>query len=152
VINYARAFYYLQSLLKRSYWSNERLEDYQNKRLSHLVKYAYDYVPFYHNKLRELGLKSHDIKTKKDLNKLPIISKNEIRENVKDMISAEFNIENLKMLSTSGSTGKPLFLYINSAENAFRKATHLRANFGCGQKPRDRWVTIIAPHHFSKST
>jgi len=152
VINYARAFYYLQSLLKRAYWSNERLEDYQNKRLSHLVKYAYDYVPFYHNKLRELGLKPHDIKTKKDLNKLPIIPKNEIRENVKDMISAEFNIENLKMLSTSGSTGKPLFLYINSAENEFRKAKHLRANFGCGQKPRDRWVTIIAPHHFSKSS
>ncbi len=73
-------------------------------------------------------------------------------QNVKEMISAEFNIENLKMLSTSGSTGKPLFLYINSAENEFRKAKHLRANFGCGQKPRDRWVTIIAPHHFSKSS
>ncbi len=79
MINYARAFYYLQSLLKRAYWSNERLEDYQNKRLRHLVKYAYDYVPFYHKKFRELGLKPPDIKTKKDLNKLPIIPKNEIR-------------------------------------------------------------------------
>jgi len=152
VINYVRAFYYLQCLLKRAYWSNEKLEDYQNKRLRNLVKYAYNYVPFYHNKLRELGLKPHDIKTKKDLNKLPIIQKSEIRENVRDMISVEFNIENLKMLSTSGSTGKPLFLYINNAENEFRKAKHLRANFGCGQKPRDRWITIIAPHHFSKSS
>lgn len=152
MINYARAFYYLHNLLKRAYWSSDKLENYQNKRLRSIITYAYDYVPFYHKKLRELEIKPTDIKTKGDLNKLPIIRKNEIRDNLKEMISTEYNLNDLKMLSTSGSTGAPFFLYISKAENEFRKAKHLRANISCGQKPLDRWVTITAPHHFGEST
>ena len=144
--------FYLQNLLRHSYWSTEKLEDYQNKRLRSIVNYAYDFVPYYHRKFRDLGLKPRDIKTKSDLNKLPVLSKTEIRENVDEMISVEYNKDNLRMLSTSGSTGKPLFLYVSGRENEFRKAKHLRANFGAGQMPRDRWITIIAPHHFNKAS
>lgn len=150
--NYFRAFYYLNSMIKRAYWNQDRLAEYQNKRLRKIIKYAYDYVPYYHKKFRKLGIKPLDIKTKKDLNRLPIISKDEIRENLKEMISKEFNVNDLKMLSTSGSTGEPLLLYITGAENEFRKAKHLRANISCGQKLRDRWVVITAPHHFGEAT
>jgi len=152
MVNFARSFYYLATLLRRAYWDSERLERYQNKRLRELTRYAYDFVPFYHKQFRKLGLKPSDIKTKKDLNKLPIIQKDLIRENLNDMISVEFDVKDLKRLSTSGSTGKPLFLYINAAESEFRKAKHLRANLSCGQKPRDKWVTITAPHHFGESS
>lgn len=150
--NYFRAFYYLNSMIKRAYWNQDRLVEYQNKRLRKIIKYAYDYVPYYHKKFRKLGIKPLDIKTKKDLNRLPIISKDEIRENLKEMISKKFNVNDLKMLSTSGSTGEPLILYITGAESEFRKAKHLRANISCGQKLRDRWVVITAPHHFGEAT
>ena len=139
-------------MIKRAYWNQDRLTEYQNKRLRKIIKYAYDYVPYYHKKFRKLGIKPLDIKTKKDLNRLPIISKDEIRENLKEMISKEFNVNDLKMLSTSGSTGEPLILYITGAESEFRKAKHLRANISCGQKLRDRWVVITAPHHFGEAT
>jgi len=139
-------------MIKRAYWNQDRLAEYQNKRLRKIIKYAYDYVPYYHKKFRKLGIKPLDIKTKKDLNRLPIISKDEIRENLKEMISKEFNVNDLKMLSTSGSTGEPLILYITGAESEFRKAKHLRANISCGQKLRDRWVVITAPHHFGEAT
>jgi len=152
VTNYFRAFYYLNSMIKRAYWNQDRLVEYQNKRLRKIIKYAYDYVPYYHKKFRKLGIKPLDIKTKKDLNRLPIISKDEIRENLKEMISKKFNVNDLKMLSTSGSTGEPLILYITGAESEFRKAKHLRANISCGQKLRDRWVVITAPHHFGEAT
>lgn len=150
--NYFRALYYLNSMIKRAYWKQDRLTEYQNKRLRKIIKYAYDYVPYYHKKFRKLGIKPLDIKTKKDLNRLPIIRKDEIRENLKEMISKEFNVNDLKMLSTSGSTGKPLLLYITGAESEFRKAKHLRANISCGQKLQDRWVVITAPHHFGEAT
>jgi phenylacetate-CoA ligase len=152
VTNYFRAFHYLNSMIKRAYWNQDRLAEYQNKRLRKIIKYAYDYVPYYHKKFRKLGIKPLDIKTKKDLNRLPIISKDEIRENLKEMISKKFNVNDLKMLSTSGSTGEPLILYITGAESEFRKAKHLRANISCGQKLRDRWVVITAPHHFGEAT
>jgi len=152
MINYARALYYLCSLLRRVYWSSERLEAYQNRQLRRIITYAYDCVPFYHKKLRKLGIKPRDIKTKADLNKLPIIQKNEIRDNLKEIISTKFKLDDLKVLSTSGSTGAPFFLYVSKAENEFRKAKHLRANISCGQKLLDKWVTITAPHHFGEST
>lgn len=150
MINYVRALYYLYSLLKRAYWSRDKLEDHQNKLLRSTIKTTYDYVPFYHKKLRKLGIKPTEIKTKEDLNKLPIIQRNEIRKNLREMISKKFNIEDLRTLSTSGSTGTPLFLYVSGAESDFRKAKHIRANISCGQKPRDRWVNITAPHHFGE--
>jgi phenylacetate-CoA ligase len=148
--NFLRTFYYLHSMIRRAYWNHDRLIDYQNKRLRKTIRYAYEHVPFYHRKFRELRIKPIDIKTAKDLNKLPIIRKAEIKKNLDKMISKESNVNNLRKLSTSGSTGQPLFLYINAVEDEFRKAKHLRANISCGQNLRDRWVTVTSPTHFGE--
>ena len=150
--NYFRALWYLTDMLRHVRWSRQRLSDYQNRRLRLVLKYAYDYIPFYRRKFRESGVRPGDIRSRADLNKLPIIRKNEIRENAGDMISRVVDPQKLLLLSTSGSTGEPLFLYVNQAESEFRKAKHLRANISCGQRPMDRWVTITAPHHFAEST
>lgn len=150
--NYLWGLICLGALLRRAYWDRKRISEYQNKKLRGIVKYAYNNVPFYHRKLKALGLVPDDIKTTSDLNKLPILRKSEIRANLNQMISREFAPDTLQMLSTSGSTGQPLFFYLNGREDAFRKAKHLRANISLGQKARDSWVTITSPHHFGNST
>ena len=144
--NYFRALYYLRGLMKRAYWKREKLIDYQSKKLRKIVEYAYDTVPYYHEKFREVGVLPEDIRTAEDLNKLPIIRKDEIRKNLSEVVSRDFDVADLKMLSTSGSTGQPLFVYITGTEDEYRKAKHLRANISCGQRPRDKWVTIT--RHF----
>jgi len=149
--NYLRVAYHLHTLIRRSFWDKARLSIFQNDRLRKMVNHAYNYVPFYHRKFRELGIYPSDIKSTEDLKKLPIIRKDEIRQNQREIISNGFALDQLKRLSTSGSTGKPLFLHISSAESEFRKAKHLRANMSCGQRPFDRWVTITAPTHFAES-
>jgi phenylacetate-CoA ligase len=151
MINYLRVVYHLHTLIRRSFWDKAKLGRFQNYRLRKIVSHAYNYVPFYHRKFRELGIYPSDIKSTDDLKKLPIIRKDEIRQNQGAIISNGFALDRLKKLSTSGSTGEPLFLYVSSAENEFRKAKHLRANMSCGQRPFDRWVTITAPHHFAES-
>jgi phenylacetate-CoA ligase len=150
--NYLRASYYLQSMQRRAYWRPEKLEDYQNKKLRQVVHYAYEHVPYYKRKFKELGLDPGSIKTQRDLNKLPVIRKADIKCNVKDMISDEFSIGNLAMRSTSGSTGEPLIIYLSGREIEYRKAKHLRANISCGQKAWHRWITLTGPQHFGKST
>ncbi|UCD96260.1 MAG: phenylacetate--CoA ligase family protein [Candidatus Bathyarchaeota archaeon] len=150
--NYFRALWYLTHLLRHVRWSRQRLLEYQNQRLRRVLRYAYDYVPFYRRKFKESGVHPNDVKTRLDLNQLPIIRKNEIRANAGDMISRAVDRTRLLSLSTSGSTGEPLFLYVTQAESEYRKAKHLRANINCGQRPRDRWVTITAPHHFAESS
>ena len=101
---------------------------------------------------REVGVKPNDIKTVEDLPKLPIIRKDDIKRNGVRMISREYNVAKLKKLRTSGSTGEPLLFYISGREDEFRKAKHLRANIACGQKARDKWVTITSPIYFSQAT
>ena len=150
--NYFRVAYYLYGMMKRAYWDHEKLIEYQNEKLRKIVKYAYDHVPFHHKKLREAGIKPNDIKTAKDLNKLLIVRKDEMKKHLYETVSEDFKIDHLKMLRTSGSTGLPLHFYISGSEDEFRKAKHLRANISCGQKPRDNWVTITSPLHFGEAT
>jgi phenylacetate-CoA ligase len=67
-------------------------------------------------------------------------------------VSSSFNSSQLKQVRTSGSTGKPLQIYITPTEDAWRKSIYMRANINCGQKPRDRWVVLTAPHHFNDTS
>ena len=152
VTNYFRAFYYLYSLLRSAYWDEDRLSKYQNNKIRNIIRYSYDNVPYYHRIMKNNSVHPDDIRSKDDLNKIPIIRKEDIRENYDDMISLEYKDKRLKQISTSGSTGKPLFLNITQAEDEFRKAKLLRAHIVLGQKPRDRWVIITSPHHFGSTT
>jgi phenylacetate-CoA ligase len=61
-------------------WRNQwlkplELEKLQNKKLRAIVKHSYENVPLYHNLFRDANLKPDDIKTTKDLSKLPILTK-----------------------------------------------------------------------------
>lgn len=150
--NYLRAFYYLQCMKKRAHWGNDRLREYQNRKLREIVKYAYENSCFYHEKWKETGVRPDDVKTVEDLNRLPIVRKEELAMKPDDVVSKEFRIEDLKVQRTSGSTGRPLYVYLTQKENEFRKAKHLRAQIVLGQKPWDRWVTITSPLHFAETT
>ena len=151
--NFARILYYLIKAMKRTYWNRDKLRRYQEKRLRSVVKYAYNFVPFYHEKFRKAGVIPGDIKTLEDLAKLPIVKKDKMRYvNPRKLVSMEFDMNKLKIERTSGSTGQPFTTYMCGIEDDWRKAIYMRANISCGQKPRDRWVVITSPHHFSDTT
>lgn len=152
MVNYVRAYWYLHHLKKHLFWPSNKLKKHQNKMLKSIVRYAYDNVPFYHEMLDRLKIRPDEIRTVEDLEKLPILRKDQVRRNLDKMVSKEYDVNRLKMLKTSGSTGEPLCFYITEAEDEFRKAKHLRANMVLGQKLRDRWVTITAPVHFNETT
>jgi len=141
-------------MMKRAYWDHDKLRDYQNEKLRRIVKYAFENSRFYHEKLKEAGVKPEDVRTVEDLGKLPIVRKDEFKAHVElgDVVSREFDVADLSVLRTSGSTGKPLRLYISGVENEFRKAKHLRAQIVLGQKPWHRWVTITSPLHFAETS
>jgi phenylacetate-CoA ligase len=150
--NYLRGLYYLRALQKSAFWERSRLLEYQNSRLRAVVRHAYETSVFYHEKFKQANLKPADIRTRADLNRLPIVRKAEITNNVEKVVSSKFSIRSLKMTRTSGSTGKPLIIYMTQKEDEYRKAKHLRAQIVLGQKPWHRWVTITSPLHFAETT
>ena len=151
--NFPKLLWYLYNSLNRLHWDRQQLEKFQTKRLRSIVEHAYDSVPFYHERFTQAGIYPNAIKSLSDLSKLPLIKKEELRrEDPKRLVSSNYELTRLKVRRTSGSSGKPFQIYIDSSEDAWRKAIYMRANISCGQKMRDRWVALTAPHHFSDTT
>lgn len=92
------------------------------------------------------------IRTAADLNKVPVVNKQELKENIGDVIPLEYDRSRLLMQRTSGSTGQPLHVYLTGAENEYRKAKHLRAQMALGQKPWDKWAVVTSPLHFAETS
>lgn len=151
--NFARLVWYLGNGLRRLHWDQRQLRTYQEKRLRSIVRHAYDCVPFYREKFKLAGVSPNDVKVLSDLSKLPVIKKDEIRRmDPALLVSSHTNLRRLKVIRTTGSTGKPFQIFINHAEDDWRKAIYMRANISCGQKPRDRWVAVTLPGHVSDTT
>ncbi len=81
----------------------EKLE-YQRTQLINFIKYAYSNSKFYKNLYKDIDLES--IKSIDDLKKLPVVDKEMLRENIKDVvtIAKKGSVEG----HTGGTTGKSL--------------------------------------------
>ena len=84
------------------------LEELQLKKLQATVKRAFEKIPYYHKKYSEIGVYPEDIETLKDIEKLPFITKDDLRESYPFGLFA-VDIKEIKELhSSSGTTGKPV--------------------------------------------
>ena len=101
----------LTELEKTQWMSPEQLRELQAERLRALVKHAYHSVPYYHRVFEERGLEPEDIRTTEDLKKLPILTREDRRNNFSDLIARNYSPKQMRLTSTSGSTGEPLSSY-----------------------------------------
>ena len=60
--------------------SRQDLEELQLKKLQKTVKIAFDEIPYYNKKYSEAEVYPEDIETLKDIEKLPFITKDDLRE------------------------------------------------------------------------
>ena len=96
------------------YWDKDiecaeraEMEKIQSERLSDMLKRVYEKVPFYRQKLDEAGIKPEDIKSVKDLCKLPFTIKQDLRDNYPFGLFAVPQNEVVRLHASSGTTGKP---------------------------------------------
>ena len=87
------------------YQSYKKIREWQLKRISYLVDYAYENIPLYRKKYDEEGFKKGDIKTWRDYNRLPILTKEELINGFPNDIAANLEDFNISTRS-SGSSGK----------------------------------------------
>ena len=84
----------------------EKLQALQSERLVEQVKYVYDHVEFYRNKMKEAGVEPEDIKGIEDLHKLPFVTKDDLRDQYPYGFLGVPLSECVRMQSTSGTTGR----------------------------------------------
>lgn len=88
--------------------SREDLEELQLKKLQATVKRAFEKIPYYNKRYSEAEVYPEDIETLKDIEKLPFITKDDLRESYPFGLFA-VDISKIKELhSSSGTTGKPV--------------------------------------------
>lgn len=98
-----------RDLLARTEWlPHAELQAYQDERLRAVVAYAYENVPYYRRSFDERKLKPSDICGREDLEKLPLLTRDDIRRNFDDLRSRTVSAKALRTGHTSGTTGTPL--------------------------------------------
>ena len=56
-------------------------------RIREVMAYAYDHSPFYQRKWDEAGIKANDIRTLADFEEVPVVTKQELRDNTTSSIT-----------------------------------------------------------------
>jgi len=140
----------LKLMDKTQWWSYSELEKLQLKRLKKLLHHANDNVPFYHRMFKTLNFKPEYVLSVKDLNKLPILTKEIIRNHFDELYPRNYSKDDLVLSCTSGSTGSPMNFYVDRRWNACNNASAYRAwswaGYNLGNKIAYLWG---APSDFS---
>ncbi len=152
---YGKKFWLLFEEFDKNQWlSKGNLEEYQNEKLRLLINHAYEKIPFYNRIMHNLRLTPDDIKTIYDLPKLPILTKNDIKNNYHQLISPEVKGFRLRHGHTSGTTGSPLNICYDVKTCVVHHVADWRQKYWAGMKYGDAYASIqgrvIVPIHQKK--
>jgi len=141
---YGRKFWKLFEQFDKNQWlSPTELETYQDEKLRILLDHAFNEVPYYHELMKTLRLGPSDFKTKADLHKLPVLTKDDIRKHRTRMISRRYPKLLLRHGHTSGTTGSPLDFYYNIQTCIVHHVADWRQKQWAGLKYGDWYATLL---------
>jgi phenylacetate-CoA ligase len=90
-------------------WSSEQLKAAQWEKFRRLLGFAYERIPFYQDKFSKAGVTPEGIRTPEDLLRIPVLTKDEIRQNFPDrLVEGNRRFHPFQIGQTSGSTGESL--------------------------------------------
>ena len=140
---YGKKFWKVYKEFERMQWySYNELIEYQNERLRNLIKHCYENVPYYRRIMDERKLKPNDIKTREDLIKLPLLTREDIKKNFKDLIARNVKKWLLRPGHTSGTTGSPLEFYWDIQTCVVHHVAYWRQRSWAGSEYGEPFATL----------
>lgn len=133
----------LTQLRQTEHFSDTQIREYQNTRLRELIEHAYTTVPFYRKRMRELDIHPSDIAGIDDLHKMPILEKDDIRNNMESILSSAFDRSTITLGSTSGTTGSPLTVAWDRRLQIMNHAIDWRQKAWAGVNVRDPIALLL---------
>lgn len=111
------------------YLSTEDLIRLRDRRIRKILRYAVQFVPYYQNLFRAQAINLEDIRTAEDLDRLPMITKEMVRQNPYHFLASSRRGKSSIHFLTSGSTGIPTPIY--------HDLMSILANIAFGERERD---------------
>ena len=134
----------LAQLRQSEFWSEERIGAFQDEQIRHIVRHAYQAVPFYKRWYDQHHIDPDKVRGREDLERLPILTKALVRENQHDMVSQAYPRRSLHVDLTSGTTGTPLRILKTREAVAFQWAVWWRHRARFGMMPGQRHLMFGA--------
>jgi len=119
-------------LLERAELDEDTIQKNQFIDLKEILIYANNYVPYYTELFKKVGFQPEIMQTAKEMEVIPFLTKELIRENFESLISTKDVSGGNYIATTGGSTGEPLKVLLDYdcvfKENAF--VNHFRSKLG----------------------
>jgi len=131
-----------QKELEQTQWlSHEELEALQFDHIKKLIKYAYEYIPYYQRVFTNEDIHPDDIKCIKDFQALPYLTRGDINHHLNELVTRNPNHQVIPN-STGGSTGVPMQFYMEKAFNWWDPALELRGRGWYGVREGERIALV----------
>jgi phenylacetate-CoA ligase len=119
----------LRFLAESERWERGRLDELRDQKLVRLVEHAYAKSPYYRQMMDDRGVRPADVRGLADLPKLPILTKDVLRERAADLrLRGDVPVETT---STGGTTGNPIKVVRDRAGSVWQRGCYWRG-FGWG--------------------
>jgi len=102
---------YAHQLERTEFQSRDQLKEFQNQNLRQIVRHAYARTRYYKELFDRNGIEIDEIATVDDLQRLPILDKNVLKERSRQFIANPPGLKKSLKIYTSGTTGSPLTVY-----------------------------------------
>jgi phenylacetate-CoA ligase len=131
----------LNRLLESQYYSETDLINLQEEKMQKLIRFAYENVPYYKEKFDEYHLTPSDLCRLTDLQKLPVLTKQEMNNNIHKLVPRQQR-PNVFVRRTSGSTGTPYKIITDSKSALVESAIFYRFLLSIGYEWGDQIISL----------
>jgi phenylacetate-CoA ligase len=121
-----RTYRFLREMENADQMSADELENLRRRKLSELLNYAYAHVPYVRRRINDAGVTPSAIRGPEDLSLLPLMRKQDVREN-RQALRSDIAVK-LSSFTTGGSTGEPLIFDLAKRRVASRVACRQRTS------------------------
>ena len=143
-------FKMVDELLERDTWSVEQIKEHQVKRLERLFRVGWEHNQYWRKKFEQYGVNHSSTDPFAELTKLPILTKDEIRNNFKQMHSTHLPMHKSSKVTSSGSTGRQVTVWHSQYYKQLHIAMDYRSLAWMGIQPGDPYLSISGHGaHFS---
>lgn len=104
---------YLKDLEESQFWPLERIREQQLAKLQVLIRHAYENTVFYRKRFNDCGFDPYHFKDVDKLKTLPVLTKEDIRDNLSTLTATTYGKENLNASLSGGTTGLVTQFYLN---------------------------------------
>ncbi|HKB04905.1 MAG TPA: phenylacetate--CoA ligase family protein [Gemmataceae bacterium] len=157
---------YLRTLERTQNDPPEVIRDRQLAAVRAMVRHAWETVPFWRHRWRELGLHPDALESLDDLRQFPILAKADLRAHGGRLRSSACDDRSLSSKTTSGSTGVPLTVVVDQDAMAWKRAGTIRSDqwsgwrlgmrvarlWGHGAAERGGWKARLRRHFVDRES